>query len=223
VRGIVGHEGALRAPPVLEAGPGWLIEVRKDPQPVSGAAATEALVRAAAEVPSLDLPALEQGGGPAAVVTTAWRRIHLALSALPVRDVARARSIISGSPLPRVTSHGDFHVENVLISDDCAWVVDWELSGRRPAGYDLMQLWATLPDPSDRDRVWRGALALVGEQHAQALAELRYALVVRTIANKLSAPQRFHRDPEGARLLLDLLPGLRPASRRVAAGAGAAA
>ena len=140
------------------------------------------------------------------------RRTRLALSRLPVRDVARARSILAASPLPLVTSHGDFHVGNVLVSDGKAWVVDWELSGRRPLGHDLMQLWATLPDARDRDRLWEGALALVGTEHEHALARLRYALVVRTIANMLAAPERFDRDSEGANRLLALLPALRSAA-----------
>jgi hypothetical protein len=218
VRRIIGSGGALRTPPVLDAGRAWLLELRKEAGAVKGADAVDAVVAAAAELPRHDLPQADGGSGRAAgMLLAARRRARVAVSRLRLRDVARARRIIEGTDLPLVTSHGDFHVENILVSESAAWIVDWELAGRRPAGYDLMQLWATLPEASERERLWQGALRVVGVEHERALRELRYALVVRTIANKLAAPQRFHDDREGAERLLALLPEL----RRASAGLGA--
>ena len=178
---------------------------------MAGPEGVDAVLAAAAELPRQDLPVADDGAGRAAELLLATRRrARVAVSPLPVRDLARARTIIERTSLPRVASHGDFHIENILISEGAAWVVDWELSGHRPAGYDLMQLWATLPGPDDRERLWEGTVALVGTEHRGELFALRYALTVRTIANKLAAPQRFHRDPEGAARLLALLPSLRP-------------
>jgi phosphotransferase family enzyme len=210
VRRIIGDDGALRTPAVIEAGAGWLIEEQKDTQPVAGAEAIDSVLAAAADLPGQELPAFEQNPArTAALITAARRRTRLALSALPLRDVARARAIIAEPRLPLVTSHGDLHAGNVLVSDGDTWLVDWELSGDRPAGYDLMQLWPTLAHEADRERLWQGAVEIVGKQHRRALTELRYALAVRTIANKLCTPSRFQRDFEGGRRILALLPELR--------------
>jgi streptomycin 6-kinase len=211
VRRIVGQDGALRTPPVLDAGNGWLIEARKDAQLLTGDQAVDAVLAAAGDLSQRELPRLEHNGARAAAfVETARRRLNLALSALSVRDVMRARTIVADSPLPPVTSHGDLHIDNVLMSDGRVWVIDWEMTGRRPAGYDLMQFWATLPDERDRSRLWTGAVELVGNKYERPLAALRYALAVRTIANKLCSPAKIHRDRDGARRLLALLPALRP-------------
>jgi len=211
VRQIVGQDGPLRTPPVLDAGDGWLIEVQKDSQPFAGDQAVDAVLAAAEDLSRRELPRLEHNGSRAAtVVATVRRRLNLALSALSLRDVMRARAILADSPLPLVMSHGDLHIDNVLLSDGRAWVVDWEMTDRRPAGYDLMQFWATLPDERDRDRLWTRAVELAGKPHERALAELRYALAVRTIANKLCSPTKINRDRDGARRLLALLPALRP-------------
>jgi len=212
VRRIIGEDGALRTPAVIEAGPGWLIEEQKDTQPVAGEA-IDSLLTAAADLPQRELPAFEHHPArSAAMIAAARRRTRLALSALPLRDVARARAIIAESPLPQVTSHGDLHAGNVLVSEGDAWLVDWELSGDRPAGYDLMQLWPTLAHERDRERLWEGAVEIVGRPHRRALAQMRYALAVRTIANKLCSPARFQRDFEGGRRILALLPELRAES-----------
>ena len=209
VRRIVGDDGALRTPAVIDAGEDWLIEVQKVGQPVTGAAGIDSVLAAADDLARRELPALEHDGtGAASALATARRRMNLAFSALPLRDVARARAIVADSPLPNVTSHGDLHADNVLMAGGHAWVVDWELSGMRPAGFDLMQFWATLPEEGDRSRLWDGAVELVGKRYERELAELRYALAVRTIANKLS-PERIHRDLDGARRILALLPALR--------------
>lgn len=210
VRRMVGSDGALRTPPVLGAGDGWMLEVRKRAGLFEGPECVDAAVAAAADIPRHALPvAYEPAVRGSSMFLTARRRSRVALSALPVRDLARARDIIERCELPRVTSHGDFHVKNVLISDGAAWVVDWELTAIRPAGFDLMQLWATLPAAADRQRLWDATLDLIGTEHRRELAELRYALVVRTAANKLGAPERFNRDRQGARRLLALLASVR--------------
>lgn len=210
VRRIIGDTGPLRTPAVIEAGPGWLVEEQKDTQPVAGDEAIDSVLAAAADLPRREVPAFEHDPArTTAVIAAARRRTKIAISALPLRDVARARAIIAGSPLPQVTSHGDLHAGNVLVSNGNTWLVDWELSGARPAGYDLMQLWPTLAHEADRERLWQGAVEIVGKQHRRALAELRYALAVRTIANKLCSPARFQRDFEGGRRILGLLPQLR--------------
>jgi hypothetical protein len=210
VRRIVGDDGALRTPPVIDAGEDWLIEARKDADPVAGPEAVDSVLAAAADLAERELPAVERNGarGTSALLT-ARRRVSMALSTLPLRDVARARAIVANSPLPMVTSHGDLHAGNVLMAAGKAWVVDWELSGMRPVGYDLMQFWATLAEERDRSRLWDGAVELVGQEHERELADLRYALAVRTLANKLCSPDRLHRDFEGGRRILALLPAIR--------------
>jgi hypothetical protein len=128
---------------------------------------------------------------------------------VPLGDLRASRRTLAEPGLPLVTSHGDFHRGNVLVSGGAAWVVDWELSGRRPAGYDLMQFWATLDLPEDRERLFETTVMSVGSAHRAELLRLRHALLVRTIAAKLSSRMNFDRDPAGAHDLLTLLPAVR--------------
>jgi Phosphotransferase enzyme family len=210
VRAAIGAHGALRCPPVLARGPGWLVERAVRAEPVSGA--IDAVVEAAAALAPLRLPEL--------VHTSAGNRFEAArhrlrLARSPVaRELLQARRLLARSPLPLVTSHGDFHAGNLLMEDGRPWVVDWELVGRRPAGYDLMQLWSTLSAAEDRERLFAAAVALVGEPMRLHLRDLRYAVVVRTIASKLVPVIELNADPDGARTLMALLPDLRPSAAR---------
>jgi aminoglycoside phosphotransferase (APT) family kinase protein len=139
------------------------------------------------------------------------RRLRLLGRPRLALELVSARRLQSRSRLPEVTTHGDFHPGNVLLADGAAWVVDWELAGRGPAGLDLMRYWATLECPGDRERLFTAAVDLVGEE--LELARLRYALAVVTASDKLSHPSTLNRDPEGAAALLRLLPELRRAAR----------
>jgi len=107
------------------------------------------------------------------------------------------------------SSHGDFIAENVLMTDHAAVVIDWEVSGPRPRGYDLMKFWASLQSPADQDRVLEGTLDLVGRQNRDELLRLRYALALNTIAQRLSSIVESNNDLGKALLLLERLPALR--------------
>jgi hypothetical protein len=206
VREIVGTTGALRAPAVLDSGGSWLLEQAIDGQPCEGPA-VEAAAAAAIEIPRLELPPAPQrpfGGGK-----SLRTRLRVLRGGVPLGDLRASRRTLAEPGLPLVTSHGDFHRGNVLVNGGGVWVVDWELSGRRPAGYDLMQFWATVERGEDRERLFEAAVASVGPSHRGELLRLRHALLVRTIAAKLSSRMDFDRDPTGARELLALLPAVR--------------
>ena len=207
VRELIGAEGPLRAPPVLDRAARWLLEQAVDPEAPRGPERVDAIIAAAERIAELDLP-------PAPIRTMRGRfslrtRVRILRSPLPVRDLRSARRTLADPGLPSVTSHGDFHRGNVLVKDGVAWVVDWELSGRRPAGYDLMQFWATLEEPDDRSRLFQAAVNSIGPDRRSELLRLRHALVVRTIAGKFAAPMAFDRDRAGAHDLLELLPAVR--------------
>ena len=206
VREIVGAEGPLRAPPVLERGPDWLLETAIEPEPFGGAAHVELVAAAAERLQALDLPELQarpQRGSFRA-------RLRLLGSPLPVADLRRARRVLAESRLPLITTHGDFHPGNVLISGGAAWVVDWELCGHGPAGADLLHFAATVDSTADRERLLEAAVELAGDRDEALL--LAYAVLVRASAAKLSAAQPFDRDPEGAKKLLAVLPAARRAA-----------
>jgi phosphotransferase family enzyme len=205
VREIVGTDGPLRAPPVLEQAAGWLLEEAVESEPCEGPERIDAVAAAAEQILQLDLPPAPARSGRGSLRT----RARILRSPLPLRDLRAARRTLDDPGLPSVTSHGDFHRGNVLVQDGAVWVVDWELSGERPAGYDLMQFWATLERAEDRERLFEAAAAAVGSGHRPALLRLRHALVVRTIAGKFAAPMAFDRDRGGAHDLLELLPELR--------------
>jgi hypothetical protein len=178
---------------------------------IRGPDVIDTVIAAATILQTMTMPVLERGpekGGGGAFK----RRLKLFGTGLKIRDVLTARRILAVPVLHPVTSHGDFHIGNVFYSDGALWVVDWELTDRRSAGYDLMQFWASVERDEDRDLLFERSVELVGEQHRRDLARLRYALLVRTIANKLGATREFNRDVEGGRRLLQLLPVVRTAA-----------
>ena len=200
VRRLVGSDGPLRSPQPLAQGRGWLLEPAVEPEPWSDGA-IEGVAAAAARIADLELPSV-----PAARARAGSLRRRLALCRNPrlFRELLRARRLVDESGLPTVTGHGDFHPGNILLARG-PWIVDWELCGPLPAGYDLMQLWAAAPDDVDRNLIFEAALDVVGSR-SKELARLRYAVLVRTIAGKLAAAHSFDRDRRGARRLLELLP-----------------
>jgi predicted Ser/Thr protein kinase len=213
VRQAVGAEGALRAPRVEAWGDLWMVERAIESEPLRGPEAIDLVLAAAERLARLELPDVpeaEGADGGEGRWQSAVRRLRMARSPLPMRDVVRARAIVSDSSLPRVTTHGDFHEYNVLVERGAAWVIDWELADAGPAGFDLMQMWASLESEADRERLYAGALEIVGHRHADGLAAMRYALTVRTIAGLVSSRHSFNRDDREAGALLDMLSDLRP-------------
>jgi hypothetical protein len=213
VRDAVGADGALRSPPVLERGEGWLLERGIEGGPVAGADAVASVVAAAAVLADARLPALAAPPGGLRHRLAVQGQRARSLLATPVgRDVIAARRLRRRSSLPLVTSHGDFHAGNLLMEGGRPWVVDWELLGRRQAGFDLLQLWPELAAPEDREPLFEATVELVGEPHRRALCELRYVLLVQAIVARL-APLGHVRDRAGGRALLALLPEVREAAR----------
>jgi len=182
----VGTRGLLRTPVVLDSGPGWFLEVAVEAQPCRGAHAIDTVVAAASAVADLRLPNAPRTGH---WYSRAWRTLSLIsrirASELRYADYHASLRALAACRLPLVTSHGDFRPENVLLHAGAAWVVDWEYSGRRPAGYDLMQFWCELEREGDRGRLFASVLELVGVKWRNELERLRYAVVVRTVAEQL--------------------------------------
>jgi hypothetical protein len=207
VRAVVGEAGPLRAPAVLAAGRGWLLERRIEPEdePV------EVVVAAAGELARIELPDPPAGRRTRLSLGALRRRLRLLGRPRLSAELARARRLLAETLLPHVTTHGDFHPGNVLRATGAAWAIDWELAGRGPTGYDLMRYWATLDEPGERDRLYAAALELAGDE--RELARLRYAVAVLTAADKLTHPQALNRDAQGAAELLALLPELRAAAK----------
>jgi streptomycin 6-kinase len=211
VREVVGDRGTLAVPPLLARGESWRVEPAVQSDPIAGDA-IDAVVAAAAAIAELELPAAPPGVGRERRVAKWGRRLRVASSSLGLGDALRARRLLAESDLPRVTAHGDFHPGHVLPSGGRVWVIDWELAGRRPAGYDLLTLWAHLDAAADRDRLFAGAVELVGQARRAELLRLRYAVAVLTIAAKVGEPAARNRDPAGATALLAQLPAIRAAA-----------
>jgi Phosphotransferase enzyme family len=206
VRNRVGAGGALRSPEILDRGEGWLLARCVDTLPFGGPACVALAVQAVADLMLLDLPSMEARSRPVRTLARRWRALR---SPLPVGDIRAAKGVLARSSLPAVASHGDLVPENLLFDGGALWLVDWELSGQRPAGFDLMQLWATSKEGEDRERLLEGANEITGARYRPQLLELRYAVVVAEISNLFAAPSSFDRDPEHGRVLLELLPRLR--------------
>jgi len=208
VRELVADRGALGAPRPLAVGDAWRLEREIVAEPISGPA-VDAVVEAAGTIAALELPPRPASVAREGRVAKVRRRLRVAASGLSPRDAVRARRLLAGSRLPRTTAHGDFFPGHVLPAGGRVWVIDWELNARRPAGYDLMTLWAHLSDEGDRARLFEGAVDLVGPAHREELLRLRYAVAVLTAATKVGEPLRRYNDYDGARALRARLPELR--------------
>ena len=120
----------------------------------------------------------------------------------------RARRVFPGSSLPLVTSHGYLIRNHTFPVPGGLWVVDWELLGKRPAGWDAVFLSWDLEDPDDRERLFLATLELVGSRYRSDLLALRYAALVKMIVGKFVGPRRVD-DPEQGLTLLEELPRVR--------------
>jgi hypothetical protein len=210
VRARVGSGAALRSPPVLARGDSWLLEEAVGGSLVAGAASIDGALDAASQLADLALPELPSRSRPLRTLNRRWRAVR---SPLPTADIRAAREIRARSPLPLAASHGDFVPENLLFDGTALWVIDWELSGQRPMGSDLMQLWSMLESADDRERLFEGAVRIVGARSRGALLALRYAVVVATISGLFAAPSDLDRDGVRGGELLGLLPELRAEAR----------
>ncbi len=209
VRALVGTTGALRAPPVLARGPGWLLERGIRIEPLSGRAAIAAAIAASAELMDVELPVAPGAAGPGRRLAGAARMIRSSAGALRMSDLAAARRELAVTTLPEVSCHRDFHPQNVLISDGAAWVIDWERCGRGPAGLDLLQLWAGLEREDDRTVLFEGIVDLLGTDRRRELVRLRFGVAVATAVGMLAAREAFDRDAAAIARLLRLVPELR--------------
>ena len=62
-----------------------------------------------------------------------------------IRDFAQGLGLIirQGAPenlqsIPTTVAHGDFQPANILLDGESPWLIDWEYSSRRQAGYDAL-------------------------------------------------------------------------------------
>lgn len=216
--GVLQHELRVRSlvrgrsiavPLPIATGRTWRIESFLPYPPPSGLG-LEVAVAASGEIAALDLPPAPRTRAARARWAKVRRRTHLIFSELPLRDLRLARRYVYSSTLPRRTSHGDFHLAHLFLDGDRLWAIDWERTAKRPVGYDLMQLWVSLPGDEDR---WllRDAVDRRFDGHGRSeLAKLRHALLVMRIASRLAEDPRFgSRDVADARRLLRMLPQAR--------------
>jgi hypothetical protein len=211
VRRVVGGKGSLRAPQVLAEGDRWLLEPAIASDRIRGAHAVDTASAAASRLVELRIPTGPRSGRSALGGRSRFQRLRMSFSHLAKSDVAAAERIFADPGLPLVPSHGEFVPENLLLSGGALWVVDWEHSAGRPAGYDLMRLWTALERAGDRERLFDSALEVVGTGKRVALEALRFAVVVETASLLLQSGAE---ERPRADALLALLPELRPRGER---------
>jgi hypothetical protein len=210
VRAAIGTEGPLRAPPILAHGPLWRLEPALEGRGELAGGRIDAVIAAIGALQETELPQLPpQLERTREAPIARWRRRLLMFSSpLPAREVLRARRVFSRSPLPLATSHGDLHRKQIYPAPEGIWVVDWELLGKRPAGWDAVFLSWDLEDPEDRERLFLATLELVGPRYRSDLLTLKYAALVKMIVGKLVGSKRAE-DREQGLMLLDELPRVR--------------
>lgn len=208
-RRAVAGEAAFRVPPVLASGPGWLVEHRVPAGEPWGTERAAATARAGVALAAAPVPVMAGPGARPGVVRRLVRLARTARSPLSLSDYSAAKRLLAGSSLPTVTGHGDFHAGNTLFADEAVWLIDWELAGPQPQGWDLAQLWASLADPAQRAAVVEVAVSWVGERRRRQFAELQYVALVRAVAAKVAPDRSFDREEAEAEALLGLLPTVR--------------
>jgi hypothetical protein len=185
-----------------------VVETAVTSERIRGSHAVDTAAAAATRLIELRIPRGPRASrAPLSAPGRLQRRLRVSFSALPANDLATAERILAVPGLPLLPSHGDFFPENLLLSGGALWVVDWECSADRPAGYDLMQLWTALERADDQERLFDSALEIVGAQGRPRLEQLRFAVVVETAWRLLNAGPDAR--PRADRLLA-LLPELRP-------------
>ncbi len=212
IRKLIGSDEVLRSPQPLEYADCWRLDRWIDAKPCSGEKAIETIVESARQLQDIRLPKRKGLIRKQSGWVSFRRRLRVVCSDLATRDYLTARAVLTGSSLPLVTSHGDFHRRHILLEDGSAWVIDWELSGLRPAGFDLLYLWSDLDGEEDRDYLFERTVGMLGESRRKELLRLRFAMLVRMIAAKLADPEPLARDRPGAQRLLTLLPSVRHAA-----------
>lgn len=205
VREAVGSSPPLCSPPLLERGELWRLERAITPEPLKGPRVVEALVASAEALADFRLPCEPPAVAGEARIVGLRRRLHTLVTPLPAVDFLRSRGVMETSRLPRTTSHGTFDFHHVLFENGIPWVIDWDQAGSRPAGFDLMMMWAALEDEDDREQLFEGAVRSIGAHHRSELLRLRYAVLTKVIATTLADPDLHSRDPARGRTLLPLL------------------
>ncbi len=123
------------------------------------------------------------------------RLARAALSPLRIAEFRALRAEVAALPEDRfVTSHGDFHLGNVLSDTGRrVSVVDFEFLGRGHPADDLMSLWVDLVDPADRQRLLRLACDTVDVPRAEVLLFAHW-LAVRHLAELVTGVPLLRRD-----------------------------
>ena len=216
VRARIPAGGPLRAPRVIEAGPGWRIEqaINTTGPWKERATAIDGAAAAAAEIPSIPLRPHAPGAEHRSRIANLVRIARATAGPIKISDLRAARRALATSDLPTVTCHRDYHRKNLLIDDTDGgiWVIDWERAAPGPLGLDMLRLWATLETPEHRERVFEYALEQVGRDRRASLERLRFGVAVAEASGLHAEQDPFDRDDANLARLLELIPTVRPKS-----------
>lgn len=209
-RAAVGGVGPLRAPEVLDHGPGWLLSVRvvglvpaEEVAPELVAAALDRLSRLALPVPPASL------APPRSARHRAVQRLRLLRGPVPLADLRRASAVLAEEG-PVVVGHGDLHAGNVLVRPEALYVLDWETCGPLAAGLDAARF-ASLLDLDTGTRVLDAFARTPSSPSRERLARLHYACTVQSAADMLLTSDAEGRDVPRAHELITRLSRLRAA------------
>ena len=163
-------ERGIGAPAVLAAADDgrWLLSGRVHPAPPGGARWVGEAIAAAVQ----DSGLLVRGG----VRLGELRAVRTAARELPRSEVA----------------HGDFRAANVVLDGDQGRLVVLEWSGLRagPRHRDLLTLWATTPEESDRRQVAEAVLDRTAGWEVPDVGLLWHAVALEQLVARLTRPDR---------------------------------
>ncbi len=196
----------------------WLLVERVPDDEVYGPAYVDAALAAAAAVRTADEPPVE--AGPARPRRASRRDLlprlaRAALSPLRVAEFRALRAEVAALPeSSHITSHGDFHIGNVLShAGQAVSVVDFEFLGRGHPADDLMSLWVDLIDPADRDRLLGAACDTLDVPRTEVLLHAHW-LAVRHLAELVTGVALAHRDRHEVKVAVERVQEARALRRR---------
>ena len=164
VRRLIGADGALRTPAVVASGDTWLLEPYIATRPIRGPACMDLVIAAAARVADLSLeaplPAPSRSRDAGATLAAASSPTSVGRHRAP-RDAYATRRRCRRHPATATSAPRTFSSTSDRVGD--------RLGALRPASGRVRPRAALglLDDPDDRDRVFEGAVAIVGETHEE--------------------------------------------------------
>jgi aminoglycoside phosphotransferase len=174
----------------------WLLSRRVHPEAAAGARWVEGAVEAAVRVAPLPAPPGDPWRPPRPPAVRRARggvedSARLLRAGVRLGELRAIRAAARALPRAEVT-HGDLRAANAVLDGDTGGVVVLEWSGVRPGPRhrDLLTLWATTPEPDDRERIAEEVLRRTAGWEEPDVGLLWHAVALEQFVDRVTRPDR---------------------------------